>query len=47
MTTEIRIVLQNYINLAGEELENAVSLIDALDDLNDVLSVFSNFDTAE
>ena len=32
MTTEIRIVLQNYINLAGEELENAVSLIDALDD---------------
>ena len=44
---ELAMVPQNYVKLQGREAEQAMKLLDALDDQDDVTHVYSNFDTDE
>jgi len=44
---ELAMVPQNYVKLQGKEAEQAMKLLDALDDQDDVTHVYSNFDTDE
>ncbi|MGH7224175.1 MAG: YebC/PmpR family DNA-binding transcriptional regulator [Gemmataceae bacterium] len=44
---EVAMVPQNYVKLRGREAEQAMKLLEALDDQDDVTHVYSNFDTDE
>lgn len=45
ITAEIQMLPQNVVMLEGEEADKLMALLDAIDDLDDVQNVFSNFDT--
>ena len=46
-TAEISMLPQNYIKLEGKTAQSMVKLMDALDDLDDIRHVWSNFDIEE
>ncbi|MQA31380.1 MAG: YebC/PmpR family DNA-binding transcriptional regulator [Luteitalea sp.] len=46
-TAEISMLPQNYIKLEGKAAQSMVRLMDALDDLDDIRHVWSNFDIEE
>jgi transcriptional/translational regulatory protein YebC/TACO1 len=44
---EIAMLPQNYVKLEGKAAQSMVRLMDALDDLDDIRHVWSNFDIEE
>jgi YebC/PmpR family DNA-binding regulatory protein len=44
---EVTMIPKNYITINNEEAEKVLSLIEALEDCDDVLNVYANFDTAD
>ena len=47
LTAEVSMLPQNYIKLEGKTAQSMVKLMDALDDLDDIRHVWSNFDIEE
>jgi YebC/PmpR family DNA-binding regulatory protein len=45
--SELAMVPQNYVRLEGKEAEQAIKLLEALDDQDDVAHVYSNLDVDE
>jgi transcriptional/translational regulatory protein YebC/TACO1 len=43
-SAEVAMLPQNYIKVEGSTAQQMIRLIDALDDMDDVLHVYSNFD---
>ena len=41
---EVTMIPSNYVTLEGESLEKAIGLVEALEDLDDVQSVYHNLD---
>src|SRR6195952_3770614 len=46
-TAEVSMLPQNYVKLEGKTAQSMVRLMDALDDLDDIRHVWSNFDIEE
>lgn len=46
-TSELTMIPDNYIRITGDNAKKLVSMIDALEDLDDVQNVFSNMDIDE
>ena len=47
LSAEIAMIPQNFVKLAGKQAEQMLKLTDALEDQDDVQSVYSNFDIDE
>jgi transcriptional/translational regulatory protein YebC/TACO1 len=46
-TAEVSMLPQNYVKLEGKAAQSMVRLMEALDDLDDIRHVWSNFDIEE
>jgi transcriptional/translational regulatory protein YebC/TACO1 len=46
-TAEITMIPQNSVKIEGREAESMIRLMEALEDIDDVQNVYSNFDVSE